>query len=122
MRRAGPIYFYQLPCIVYAARRPADPVNPCPCFILRRFLPCASYLEIRFCAPFGALRLSARLIGGGWSYSESMILSRIVYLILHYIRGPGGARAFDFDEFGLFRMQTEVIQFLIHFWVLLLNE
>ena len=50
-----------------------------------------------------------------------MILSRIVYLIPHYIRGPGGPHAFDFDEFGLFRMQTEVIQFLKHFWVLLLN-
>ena len=53
-------------------------------------LPRASYLEISFCAPFGALRLSARLIGGGWSYSESMILSRIDYLIPHYIRDPGG--------------------------------
>ena len=51
--------------ILYAARRPADPVNPCPCFILRRILPRASYLEISFRAPFGALRLSARLIGGG---------------------------------------------------------
>ena len=36
--------------------------------------------------PFGALRLSARLIGGGWFYSESMILSRIEYLIPHNIR------------------------------------
>ena len=47
-------------CIAHAARRPADPINSCPCFTLRRFLPRASYLEIRFCAPFGALRLSAR--------------------------------------------------------------
>ena len=37
----------------------------------------AFYHEYCFCAPFGALRLSARLIGGGWSYSESVILSRI---------------------------------------------
>ena len=51
--------------IVNAARRPADPVKFCPRVILRRFLPRASYLEISFCAPFGALRLSARLIGGG---------------------------------------------------------
>ena len=72
--------------IVYAARRPADPVKFCPFFILRRFLPRTSYFEIRFCGPFGALRLSARLIGGGWFYSESMILSRIDYLIPHNIR------------------------------------
>ena len=51
--------------ILYAARRPADPVKSCPCFILRRFLPRASYFDISFCAPFGSLRLSARLIGGG---------------------------------------------------------
>ena len=76
----------RLICILYAARRPADPVKFCPCFILRRFLLRASYLEIRFCAPFGALRLSARLIGGGGFYSESMILSRIDYLIPHNIR------------------------------------
>ena len=49
-------------------------------------MPRASYLEISFCAPFGALRLSARLIGGGWFYPESMILSRIDYLIPHNIR------------------------------------
>ena len=72
--------------IVNAARRPADPVKSCPCFILRRFLPRTSYPEISFCAPFGALRLSARLIGGGWFYSESMILPRIDYLIPHNIR------------------------------------
>ena len=29
-------------CIVYAARRPADPVKFFPCFILREFLPRAS--------------------------------------------------------------------------------
>ena len=79
--------------ILYAARRPADPVKSCPCFILRRFLPCASYLEISFCTHFGALRLSARLIGGGWFYSESMILSRLDYFIPHYIGDPGGSHA-----------------------------
>ena len=46
--------------IAPAARRPADPVKSCPCLILRGF-----YLEIGFCAPFGASRLSARLFGGG---------------------------------------------------------
>ena len=46
-------------------------------------------LEICLCAPFGALRLSARLIGGGWFYSESMILSRIDILIPHYFRLAG---------------------------------
>ena len=63
--------------IEYAARRPADPVNPCPCFILRRFLPRAFYQEICFFArPKGALRLSARLIPNGLSYPESVTLSR----------------------------------------------
>ena len=76
--------------ILHAARRPADPVKSCPCFILRRLLPRASDFEISFCAPFGALRLAARLIGGGWFYSESMILSRIDYLIPHYISEPRG--------------------------------
>ena len=61
--------------ILYAARRPADPVKSCPCFILRRFLPRASYLEISFCAPFGALRLSARLIPNRISHPESKGLS-----------------------------------------------
>ena len=43
-------------CILYAARRPADPVKSCPCFILRRFLPRASYLDICFfCAPEGRI-------------------------------------------------------------------
>ena len=42
-------------CILYAARRPADPVKSCPCFILRRFLPRASYLDICFCAPKGLI-------------------------------------------------------------------
>ena len=41
--------------ILYAARRPADPVKSCPCFILRRFLPRASYLDICFCAPEGRI-------------------------------------------------------------------
>ena len=44
-------------CILYAARRPADPVKSCPCFILRRFLPRASYLDICFCAPKGRIAL-----------------------------------------------------------------
>ena len=76
-------------CIVNVARRPADPVKSCPCFILRRLLPRASYLDISFCAPIGALRSSARLIGGGWLYSESMILSRIDILLPHYFRLAG---------------------------------
>ena len=42
-----------------------------------------------FARPKGALRLSARLIGGGSSYSESMILSRIDFLIPHYFRLAG---------------------------------
>ena len=43
-------------CILYAARRPADPVKSCPCFILRRFLPRASYFDIcSFCAPEGRI-------------------------------------------------------------------
>ena len=46
-------------------------------------------LEICLCAPFGALRLPARLIGGGWSHFESMILSRIDILIPHYFRLAG---------------------------------
>ena len=50
--------------ILYVARRPADPVKFFQCFIVRRFSPRASYFDICFCAPFGALRLSARLIGG----------------------------------------------------------
>ena len=41
--------------ILYAARRPADPVKSCPCFILRRFLPRASYFDICFCAPKGRI-------------------------------------------------------------------
>ena len=42
--------------IRYAARRPADPVKSCPCFILRTFLPRASYLDICFlCAPEGRI-------------------------------------------------------------------
>ena len=38
-----------------------------------------------------------------------MILSRIDYLIPHYIRDPGRPRAFDFDEFGPFRMQRGML-------------
>ena len=57
-----------------------------PCFTLPLHLPGA----LIFARPKGALRLSARLIGGGWFYSESMILSRIDYLIPHYIREPRG--------------------------------
>ena len=42
--------------IRYAARRPADPVKSCPCFILRRFLPRASYFDICcLCAPEGRI-------------------------------------------------------------------
>ena len=68
--------------ILYAARRPADPINSCPCFTLRRFLPRASYLKISFCAPFGALRLSARLIPNRKRRAlGAIVLSRISYLI-----------------------------------------
>ena len=41
--------------ILYAARRPADPVKSCLCFLLRRFLPRASYVDISFCAPKGRI-------------------------------------------------------------------
>ena len=41
-----------------------------------------------FCAPFGALRLSARPIGGGGSYPETMTLFRIQNLISNWVFYP----------------------------------
>ena len=58
-------------CILYAARRPADPVKSWPCFIPRRFLPRASLTSAHS-------RLSALVAS---SYPESIISSRIGDLI-----------------------------------------
>ena len=41
-----------------------------------------------FCVPFGAMRLSARPIGGGWSYPETMTLFRIQNLIPNLLFYP----------------------------------
>ena len=82
----------QMLCILYAARRPADPVRSWPCFILRRFLPRASLTSAHS-------RLSALVAS---SYPESIISSRINYFIRNRLsypacgqeaRGPGGKRA-----------------------------
>ena len=62
--------------IAHAARRPADPVNRYPYFILRK-----STTSFVFARPKGALRLSARLIPNRFSDPESMILSRNDHLI-----------------------------------------
>ena len=78
--------------MVYAARRPADPSNCDPCFILRGFLPRASLTSAHS-------RLSALVAS---SYPESIISSRINYFIRNRLsypacgqeaRGPGGKRA-----------------------------
>ena len=70
-------------CILYAARRPADPVKSCPCFILRRFLPRAYYLDICFfCAPEG------RIAPIGASNRRRVVLFRIDDLIPNRLSDP----------------------------------
>ena len=64
--------------IVYAARRPADPVKSFPCFILSGFLPRASLTSAHS-------RLSALVAS---SYPESSISSRINYFIPNRLSYP----------------------------------